>query len=120
MRDIQPFESTSCGNPGGYASGEINIGQLERIASVAAGAGILLGLARSGSLTKMVGALLGAALIHRGITGHCQVYEAIDNSSMNEFDDYEEDQEESRQIDIASDDSFPASDPPAWTGAAAT
>lgn len=119
MRDMQSQFSSACESGDIEQASNVNIERLERLISIGAGAGILLGLARSGSLTRLLGALFGAALIHRGITGHCEVYEALDRSLADEYVDDDE-PAVSRQIDIASDDSFPASDPPAWTGAAAT
>jgi uncharacterized membrane protein len=51
-----------------------NVGQYERIASGTAGAAlIILGLRRF-SLGGVLAALGGAALLHRGVTGQCQVY----------------------------------------------
>jgi uncharacterized membrane protein len=57
----------------GHEAGR-NVGQYERIASGAAGAAlIVLGLRRF-SLGGVLAALGGAALLHRGVTGQCQVY----------------------------------------------
>ncbi|HEX8391891.1 MAG TPA: SRPBCC family protein [Longimicrobium sp.] len=57
--------------------GEVNVGRTERMVSTAGGGVLaLLGLRRGG----VPGALLaaaGAALAHRGITGHCAVYRAM-------------------------------------------
>ena len=56
---------------------DINIPQAERTGSVAAGAGLILyGLSRR-SLGGVVLALLGGALVRRGVTGHCEVYEKL-------------------------------------------
>ena len=55
-------EATTTGAP----SGSVNVGQYERWAS-AVGGGAL--------------ALLGAALVQRGVTGHCDVYEAMNFST---------------------------------------
>ena len=54
----------------------LNVPFNERIGSIAAGAA-LIGLAlwrRRGGSLLLIG---GAALLHRGITGHCQVYEKL-------------------------------------------
>lgn len=57
--------------------GEVNVGRTERMVSTAGGGVLaLLGMKRGG----VPGALLaaaGAALAHRGITGHCAVYSAM-------------------------------------------
>ena len=55
----------------------LNVSDPERIASVFGGAAMLgVGL-RQRSLGGIVLALLGGALIHRGVTGHCKMYEAM-------------------------------------------
>jgi uncharacterized membrane protein len=54
-----------------------NVGQYERVASGIGGAALVwLGL-QSRSLGGILAALGGAALLHRGITGRCQVYRRI-------------------------------------------
>ncbi len=54
-----------------------NVGQVERWAcAVGGGALALYGVTR-GSLGGIALALVGAALVQRGVTGHCNVYEAM-------------------------------------------
>src|SRR5687768_9915715 len=55
-----------------------NVNKPERIGSVIGGIGLaLLGL-RRGTLPGLIIAGLGGALIHRGVTGRCRVYDALD------------------------------------------
>ena len=56
---------------------DVNVTQPERIGSVAAGAGLLLYGASQKSFGGILLALLGGAFIHRGVTGHCSVYEKL-------------------------------------------
>ena len=66
------FDQTS----GGEGT-SVNVGQTERwISSVGGGALALYGLTR-GSLGGIALAVVGGALLHRGMTGHCNVYDAI-------------------------------------------
>ena len=59
------------------ASLNVNVPQAERIGSVAAGAALLgYGLSRK-SLPGFLLALVGGALVARGATGHCAMYEAL-------------------------------------------
>jgi uncharacterized membrane protein len=86
-----------------------NMGQVERWASaVGGGALALLGLSRRSIGGGMLAAL-GAGLLYRGLGGHCPVYGALgidtSNGSPRTADPVQE----------ASEDSFPASDAPAWT-----
>jgi len=55
----------------------LNVGQVERQLSVAAGAALLLYAIINRSRTSWITAPLGAALIWRGQTGHCPVYQAL-------------------------------------------
>jgi uncharacterized membrane protein len=58
-----------------------NVGQAERlISSIGGGALALYGVTR-GSLGGIALALLGAALVQRGVSGHCNVYEAMNFST---------------------------------------
>ena len=59
----------------------VNVGQVERWASaVGGGALALYGITR-GSLGGIALALVGAALVQRGVTGHCNLYEAMNFDS---------------------------------------
>ena len=63
------------------SSTSVNVGQVERWASaVGGGALALYGITR-GSLGGIALALVGAALVQRGVTGHCNVYEAMNFNS---------------------------------------
>jgi uncharacterized membrane protein len=62
---------------GEQSSPSINVGQTERwVSAVGGGALALYGLTR-GSLGGIALALVGAALVQRGYSGHCNLYEAI-------------------------------------------
>ena len=56
---------------------EQNVGEMERWVSMLAGGGLVaFGLARS-RFSALLSALAGAALLQRGLTGHCRMYEAL-------------------------------------------
>jgi uncharacterized membrane protein len=74
VSDLTGGESTT-------SSTSVNVGQYERWASaVGGGALALYGITR-GSLGGIALALVGAALVQRGATGHCNLYEAMNFSS---------------------------------------
>ena len=57
--------------------GERNVDEMERLASSAGGALLAAyGIKRGGGGGMLLG-LLGVALLHRGVTGHCHVYDAM-------------------------------------------
>jgi uncharacterized membrane protein len=65
------------GESAGSRSSSVNVGQVERWAStVGGGALALYGITR-GSLGGIALALVGAALVQRGVSGHCNLYEAM-------------------------------------------
>ena len=59
------------------AGGEVNVGKVERFASMFGG-GFLAGAGiKRGGVGGAVLGLAGAILLHRGATGHCHVYGAL-------------------------------------------
>ena len=73
---VQPFADNK-ELDGVRAALDINVPQPERLGSLAAGAGLAVyGLSRR-SLGGVLLALLGGALIKRGVTGHCDMYAAL-------------------------------------------
>lgn len=68
-----------------------NVGQSERAVSVAAGSILaLLGLSRR-TLPGLVIAGVGGAMLYRGSTGHCPMYEALDLDTAHEAGEEQED-----------------------------
>jgi uncharacterized membrane protein len=92
-----------------------NVGTAERIASGLAGAVLLANGIRRPSARNAGLALLGGALLQRGLSGHCALYQKLGIDTAGERP------AASRQDEVAaaSADSFPASDPPAWTAVSA-
>jgi len=74
--------SRVCGSQKNQCStGAINVGDTERTISALAGGLVLLhGLSKL-SLSTIVAAVAGGALIYRGLTGHCSVYQALESST---------------------------------------
>lgn len=61
--------------------GDVNMGRNDRLASVLGGAGLALLGARQRGVGGALLSAAGAALIARGATGHCPVYQALGASS---------------------------------------
>jgi len=77
----QEVSQLTAGETASAPSGSVNVGQYERWASaVGGGALALYGITR-GSLGGIALALVGAALVQRGVSGHCNLYEAMNFNS---------------------------------------
>jgi hypothetical protein len=59
----------------------VNVGQAERVASALGGTLLIFSGLGRGSLFGGLMALAGGALVHRGLTGHCAVYERLERNT---------------------------------------
>ena len=71
-------------NPGAPRdSGNINVGEIERIACAVAGGALAVYGFRSRNLKGLLLTLAGTALLHRGATGHCNTYDLLGVTTNN-------------------------------------
>jgi hypothetical protein len=94
-----------------------NVGTAERIGSSIAGAALIARAFARPSLARFVVAIGGWMLLQRGMTGHCSLYQALGIGDPSREPDRAPGRD---RVTEASEDSFPASDPPAWTPVAGT
>lgn len=96
-----------------------NVSPNERLISMVAGVAIATQVLRRGSLGTLIGSLLAGGLIYRSVTGHCHMRDALERSGLASLysggasSDW---RTSHRDVDMESDQSFPASDPPSWSG----
>lgn len=57
---------------------EINVGEGERLASTLVGGALVTYGLKQRSLVGALMTLAGGAMVYRGITGHCHLYDALD------------------------------------------
>ena len=106
-----------------------NVGNTERrLSALAGGALVTFGLMRDSWVSRVVWGGIGATLLYRGLSGHCPVYGLLRiNTNQAPVDadaaqtprpDEQRPQFVDGSVDVvheASEDSFPASDPPGWS-----
>src|SRR5436190_14375789 len=73
----EPAKSMTCAS-------QKNVGDVERVGSVIGGGLMILSAVRSQSLSGLLLGACGAALVYRGITGHCECYKALGISTRND------------------------------------
>jgi hypothetical protein len=109
----------------GHAGPETNVGSAERWASLAGGAALVVNAVARPSWLNTLLAVGGVALLHRGVTGNCALYRAlgVDTAHRRQSPEPQFTRGYGRrgatslrdEVEKASEQSFPASDPPTWT-----
>ena len=90
----------------------INLGDTERIASTIGGVALVIRAIERPTIGRILFGIGGALLLQRGFSGHCAIYDRIGIRAAGPHDGEEDNPD---AVAVASEDSFPASDPPSWT-----
>ena len=92
-----------------------NVSDWERVASGLGGAALVAyALARPSLLGTLLG-IGGALMLERGVTGQCMLYRSLGIDTRGRRERPAERSWVTDAIERASEESFPASDPPSWT-----
>src|SRR5581483_1698763 len=116
--------SAATAAPPGMPHTNPNVGEMERVASIAGGAALLTGGILRGSWSGALLALFGGGLLYRGLSGHCELYRALGISTSecpaqravsrmrgNVEREAQAGLDAGDPVEEASYESFPASDP---------
>jgi len=119
MESCAVQSKSSCGSA-------VNVGEGERFISVAAGTLLTSwALKHLTSINGLVALAAGGALVHRGVTGHCAMYAALESQEAQSGQSGKASRQSAPPefgrrpdpVEEAGRQSFPASDSPAWSGA---